>query len=880
MNWLQFRVLYRQFLFRMADLETLSAHAAGDSDKLAGRFAALLIFGSLFLSFPALAPTRDTGAARLGFIVASEHLLIEVTMVAVGLFAVLCWDAFFPDRRDILTLSPLPVRARTLFFAKAAAIATALGLTVATLNVATGVLWPANFSGTRKPVAVAAFSFDPPRPPVSALDMEADLTRDLPPLTSDTGIAVGVVRDGVRRTWAYGAARRDTLFEIASISKTFTALLLAQMVDEGRAHLDDRIPGKDITLLDLATHHSGLPGMPTNFRPADPSNPAADYDAAALTRWLRGQYVPPRDERGFAYSNAGFSVLGLELANRAGSTYPDLLRDRITGPLGLRDTAVRLSPDQQARLAQGWNGANRVHPWDMDALAPAGGIRSTVEDMLTYATAWLHGLNRTALIPRADMMAGRRIGLAWIYEPATDCYWHNGATGGYTSHLFFCPQGGYAAVVLANHGPRMTESPDLIGEHIRQRFAGEPAVSLQTPTVPGSGPRHFPRWLAAYWITMFVAGGFAFSFVLALQGIAALVLPRRLFLRVSGVLQLAIFSICVAGAILDPKFPDLDTLISPVAQRAFLWSPTYWFLGVFHSMNGLTHPALTRLGHMAWAAFGGAVTIAAACYALAYLRVLKQTVEAPEIAPSTSIRWLPPFGGPLATAVAQFAVRTLARSRQHRLILAFYLGIGFSLTVVVLRTPVGGKAPLFLASLLTMGFAVAGMRVVFALPLDLRANWMFQTTPLPGPAALLRVRRRALLALAVVPVWIASATVCFWALPMRLAVGHSTILALVGAILAEAALFGPVKIPFTCSYLPGRSNLHVTFWMCVFGIETLAAKLAEWELRALQQSWALPAIAIPLVVLLFALRWAKEPTELRFEEEPPEAVVRLGLSGI
>jgi CubicO group peptidase (beta-lactamase class C family) len=873
MDRAQFRILYRQFLFRMADIETLSAHAAGDSDKLVGRFAALLIFASVVLSLPTLGGTRDTGLVRLGFMIASEHFLIQVTMVTVGLFAVLCWDSFFPDRRDVLTLAPLPVRFRTLFFAKIAAVGTALALTIAALHSGAGILWPANFSAARAPREVPSFAFDHPLPPVSAADMEATLTRELGPLPLNEAMAVGVVRDGVRRTWTYGVARRDTLFEIASISKTFTGLLLAQMVDEGRVRLDDRVAGRDITLLDLATHRSGLPRMPD-----DANGP--EYEAEKLTRWLRRAYVVPRDYREFKYSNAGFSVLGLELANRAGVSYPDLLRDRITTPLGLRDTVVRLSPDQQDRMAQGWRGDQPIHRWDMDALAPAGGIRSTVEDMLTYATAWLNGLNRTALVLRADMMPGRRIGLAWIYETATGCYWHNGATGGYTSHLYFCPKGGYAGVVLANHGPQMTGSPDLIGEHIRQRFAGQPALSLSTPTIPGDSPRHFFRWLASYWITMAAAGGFAFSFVLALQAFAALLLPRQIFLRASGLLQLATFCLCVAGAILEPKFPDFDALISPEGQLPFIWSPTYWFLGVFHSMNGLTHPALTRLGHMAWLAFGISVAVAAIGYALAYVRILKQTVEAPDIAPSTTIRWLPRFGGPLPTAVAQFAIRTLARSRQHRLILAFYLGIGFALTVVVVRTPLGGKAPIFLASTLTMGFAVAGMRVVFALPLDLRANWTFQTTPLPGPAALLRARRRALLALAVAPVWCVSTAASFWTMPARLAAGHALILALLGLIAAEVALLGPVKIPFTCSYLPGRSNLHVTFWMCIFGIESLAAKSVEWEYGALQQPWGLPVIAIPMMAIFLALRWTKEPTEVRFEEEPPEAVVRLGLSGI
>src|SRR5262245_61165875 len=109
----------------MVDLELLSADAQGDMNKLFGQFAALLVFISLFLSL-------------VGMIAASEHpmikwyalhILIDTTMLVVGLFAVLAWDSTFPDRRDVLVLAPLPVRTRTVFLAKIAAVAAALGAT-------------------------------------------------------------------------------------------------------------------------------------------------------------------------------------------------------------------------------------------------------------------------------------------------------------------------------------------------------------------------------------------------------------------------------------------------------------------------------------------------------------------------------------------------------------------------------------------------------------------------------------------------------------------------------------------------------------------------------------------------------------------------------
>lgn len=132
----QFRILYRQFLFRMVDLELLSADARGDMSKLFGQFAALLIFISTVLCLAGLA------GAGLALEWSGVHFMIATTMLVVGLFAILSWDSTFPDRRDVMVLGPLPIRSRTIFFAKVAAVATALSVTIATLHFASGFIWP------------------------------------------------------------------------------------------------------------------------------------------------------------------------------------------------------------------------------------------------------------------------------------------------------------------------------------------------------------------------------------------------------------------------------------------------------------------------------------------------------------------------------------------------------------------------------------------------------------------------------------------------------------------------------------------------------------------------------------------------------------------
>ncbi len=295
---LQFRVLYRQFLFRVFDLEVLSTHAQGDANKLLGQFATLLILASVGASFVVIAlanpnASGNSGPLGLVFTMIAQHFVIATTMLVVGLFAVLSWDATFPDRRDVLVLAPLPVRARTMFLAKVAAVASALGLTIVLLHSALGLISPLVFAAYATPAALPALTFDATPAPVAARDIEAVMDRDLTQqLTSGelapgtgAGLAIGVWKHGERRVFAYGAAKPESLFEIGSISKTFTGLILARMVEAGKVRLDEPVrellpagtvakpPGEEITLLDLVTHHSGLPRMPDNFPPGRSGQP-------------------------------------------------------------------------------------------------------------------------------------------------------------------------------------------------------------------------------------------------------------------------------------------------------------------------------------------------------------------------------------------------------------------------------------------------------------------------------------------------------------------------------------------------------------------------------------------------------------------------------
>ncbi|MGA7155359.1 MAG: serine hydrolase [Acidobacteriaceae bacterium] len=189
-----------------------------------------------------------------------------------------------------------------------------------------------------------------------------------------------------------------------SITKTFTGLLLTQMVQQAQVQLDEPVrellppgtvdkptTGAEITLLDISDQHAAFPRMPDNFHPADVNNPYADYNAKDLYAYIGKHGVAHPADAPFVYSNVAVGLLGQALADRAGVPYPTLLHEQVTGPLKMTDTAIALTPAMRARFIQGYDGnGTAAHAWDLDALAGAGAIRSDAADMLTYLEAQLH----------------------------------------------------------------------------------------------------------------------------------------------------------------------------------------------------------------------------------------------------------------------------------------------------------------------------------------------------------------------------------------------------------------------------------------------------------------------------------------------------------
>jgi len=289
----------------------------------------------------------------------------------------------------------------------------------------------------------------------------------------------------------------NTVFEVGSVSKAFTSLLLATLVIDKQVALDapiatmlpagTQLPAahRPITLLDLATHTSGLPRLPDNLHPADPANPYADYKADDLLAFLAKATLAHEPGTRYEYSNLGAGLLGHALAQRGKTDWGSAVVAQIARPLAMTSTMVALTDDARARFAQGYDrDGEPVPPWEFAALAGAGALRSTAADLGVFVKAELAAsraptsrLAKAMALTQApqrnlaeDASTGK-IGLGWHIKP-DGLVWHNGETGGFHSYVAFQPARGLGIVVLANGS---TDHVDVLGAAAMAAISGDPS---------------------------------------------------------------------------------------------------------------------------------------------------------------------------------------------------------------------------------------------------------------------------------------------------------------------------------------------------------------------------------------------------------------------
>ncbi|MBY0572283.1 MAG: class A beta-lactamase-related serine hydrolase [Undibacterium sp.] len=321
------------------------------------------------------------------------------------------------------------------------------------------------------------------------------------------GLVVGVIDQQGTRVISYGVMDKktqakvdgDTVFEIGSVTKLFTSLLLADMVQKGEVVLTDPVAkylpqgvtmptrnGKQISLLDLSLHKSGLPQWPDNMRSKDPLNPVADYTVAQMYEFL-SRYQLTRDIGEKAeYSNIGVGLLGHVLSLRGGKDFETLVKERITNRLSMNDTGISLSARMTAHLASPHNAQGElVKNWDLPAIAGAGALRSSVNDMLKFLAANMSPdkspLRLSIQTMHFPFEESPEIHLAWGVgkKYGTTMWNHSGSTFGYKSMLAYDETRRRGVVILSNSGEVDDIGSKILNREFRLRQYIPPASFVQ-----------------------------------------------------------------------------------------------------------------------------------------------------------------------------------------------------------------------------------------------------------------------------------------------------------------------------------------------------------------------------------------------------------------
>jgi len=418
-----------------------------------------------------------------------------------------------------------------------------------------------------------------------------------------------------------------------------------------------------------------------------------------------------------------------------------------------------------------------------------------------------------------------------------------------------------------------------------------PAVVLQQQSV-----LMLPGFARCHIVSIFAANTFVFFLCVAVQGILMNVLGYRMFRRVSPYVQFALVALLIlmfllSGRIVSELQPR--AAINPAAVYVF---PPLWFLGLYQTQLGWTNPVFRQLASSARMAAGWTTVAALATYLLSYKRHVTRSLESADEF-STVPSAMDGFIGrlldryvvrdPLQQAAFYFIWKTLTRSRRHKLLFAAYVAVGCAvifegLAVLMAR---GGNSwmyhpipELLPAPLILAFFILLGMRHVFAVPAELGANWVFQVSDRGEARRCLAGVRKAMLVLGVVPLFglLLPLHVLFWG--WRIALLHMLFGAVISWLLVEVLLAGFEKFPFTCSYLPGKANLKVSWPLYLFGFTTYVSvflTLEYWMIeRPIRFAW-LAAVVVLVQVALAIYRWRVVGREMALVyDEQPEPLVR------
>jgi len=321
-------------------------------------------------------------------------------------------------------------------------------------------------------------------PKQSAFDLEVDsLVRAYLSAPENAGLSIGILKNGRTVFYHYGEARKGTgtlpsnqsLYEIGSVSKSFTGILLARAIEEQKVKADDDIrsylpagcrnlvyKGTPVTLVQLANHTSGIPRLPANLtdqKDFDEKDPYRHYTKELLFDYLAKLKLKTMPGTVSEYSNTGMALLGVILEGVYGKSYEALVKEKITEPLQMKHTCQEVPAAEQSRFCKGYDEQGHETPyWNLGDIPGCGGLRSTPEDMMLYLQANLE--EKDPAIQRSHVttfQSGKynSLGMAWQKQQSLsgdELIWHNGGTYGFSSFMGFMKSKNCGVVVLSNSG--------------------------------------------------------------------------------------------------------------------------------------------------------------------------------------------------------------------------------------------------------------------------------------------------------------------------------------------------------------------------------------------------------------------------------------------
>jgi hypothetical protein len=403
------------------------------------------------------------------------------------------------------------------------------------------------------------------------------------------------------------------------------------------------------------------------------------------------------------------------------------------------------------------------------------------------------------------------------------------------------------------------------------------------------GAANLPQGVLAFVVANGLAGAFIFSALVALQGLVLNLGGRRAADQLSLALQVSFVMVLLQMVLFMPRVAAM--LTADLETGWVLALPSVWFLGLYDVIGGRPVAGSPALAGMALLATAATVGAAILLFVATHDRLTRRALESREIGGGRKGLTIETLAEvlcrrPIARAVFGFTIKTLTRSRSHRLLMAIYLGGALALVasgivpIALTEGLAGFTTPgvVLLSAPLVIGFfALVGMRVALAIPVEPKANWLFrQSEPADRPAAIDGVRA-AMLVVGVLPTSLLALVTAGTLWDGWAALAHAAVCTVMGWLLVEILLMGVVKIPFTCSYFPGRSRIGTLWSLYLTAFTAYSYTTAAWEVEFLARPRAVPIfiVVIASAITVLTIRRHRNLASLhglRFHEEDPGAI--------